>query len=220
MSSVTALLLADGRFPSGGHAHSGGLEPLVAAGLIGDLDELNAFLEGRLATAGCSAAGLAAAACAGTAGWAELHREADARTASPALRESSRSQGRQLLRAAKAVWDKGFEELERCTGGRPHHAVALGAMAAAAGLEPMDAARAAAYAAVAGPASAAVRLLALDPFAVHGLLARLAPAVEIVAAEAAAAATGPLEDLPCPAAPMLDIAAEQHLGQEVRLFAS
>ena len=30
--SVAALLLSDARFPAGGHAHSGGLEPAATAG--------------------------------------------------------------------------------------------------------------------------------------------------------------------------------------------
>jgi urease accessory protein len=62
--SIAALLLADSRFPAGGHAHSGGVEPAVTAGTVTDLASLDGFLRGRLATAGLTAAGLAAAACA------------------------------------------------------------------------------------------------------------------------------------------------------------
>ncbi|MGF7237213.1 MAG: urease accessory protein, partial [Frankia sp.] len=62
-SSATALLLlADGRLPAGGHAHSGGLEPAVADGSVRTLDDLAAFLSGRLATAGLVSAAFAAAA--------------------------------------------------------------------------------------------------------------------------------------------------------------
>jgi urease accessory protein len=104
--------------------------------------------------------------------------------------------------------------------GGPHHAVVLGAAAAAAGCEPLDAARIAAYQAVAGPASAAVRLLGLDPFAVQATLARLAPGIDECAAAAAAAAAGPASLLPADAAPALDLLADYHLTAEVRLFAS
>ena len=105
--------------------------------------------------------------------------------------------------------------------GGPHHAVVLGAAAAAAGCTPADAARIAAYQAVAGPASAAVRLLALDPMRATGVLARLAGDIDQVAAERAAAyADGPLGDLPCPSAPALDLLAETHIRAEVRLFES
>ena len=57
-------------------------------------------------------------------------------------------------------------------GRDPHQPVALGVLAAAAGLGPAEAAVAAAHGTVSGSAGAAVRLLGLDPYAVHGLLAR------------------------------------------------
>ncbi|MFF5180139.1 urease accessory protein UreF [Micromonospora sp. NPDC000316] len=61
-TSSLVLLLADGRFPAGAHAHSGGLEAAVAAGRVDDLASLEAFLLGRLATAGLVGAAFAAAA--------------------------------------------------------------------------------------------------------------------------------------------------------------
>ena len=309
--SVAALLLSDSRFPAGGHAHSGGVEPAVTAGTVSDLASLEAFLRGRLRTAGMVAAGLAAAACAragcsgrgGRAGpgepgghgggetagaercpggenagrmegdqrsvrydgvdlWDLLDAEADARAPSPAQRAASRRQGRALLRAARVAWpeDPGLAGLAasgaataRATGragaaaagggasagsgaarggaasgatlqaqyrGGPHHAVVLGAAAAAAGCGAGDAARIAAYQSVAGAASAAVRLLALDPMLATAVLARLAGDVDQIAERAAAAADGPLEELPCPSAPALDLLAEAHVRAEVRLFES
>jgi urease accessory protein len=71
-----------------------------------------------------------------------------------------------------------------------------------------------------GPATAAVRLLALDPIQVAALTARLGAAVEATAERGAAAAAGPLADLPFPSAPALDLLAEAHVRAEVRLFAS
>ena len=102
----------------------------------------------------------------------------------------------------------------------PHHAVVLGAAAAAAGCGAGDAARIAAYQSVAGAASAAVRLLALDPMLATAVLARLAGDVDRIAERAAAAADGPLDELPCPSAPALDLLAEAHVRAEVRLFES
>jgi urease accessory protein len=220
-ATAALLLLADGRFPAGGHAHSGGLEEAVTAGRVGDMATVAAFLAGRLATAGLVAAGLAAAACTGAHGWADLDAEADARTASSALRASSRRQGRHLLRAGSTAWpDPLLASLAATAPDGPHHPVAVGAVARAAGLQPADAARVAAYGAAVGPASAAVRLLSLDPLAVGTLLADLAPAMDAVTADAVQAAGGPLVELPCPAAPLLDIGAEWHATREVRLFAS
>ena len=76
----------------------------------------------------------------------------------------------------------------------------------------------AAYLTVTGPASAAVRLLALDPIAVSAAIARLAGPIEAAAARGARAAG--LDDLPYPSAPALDLYAEAHAKAEVRLFAS
>jgi len=214
MSLATLLVLADGRLPAGGHAHSGGLEAAVSAGRIRDVAGLGEFLRGRLATAGLVAAAFAAAACARPERWPELDDGLDARTPSPALRKASRAQGRALLRAGRAMWPM------PPIGREPHHPVALGVLAAGAGLGVTEAAVAAAHGSVTGPASAAVRLLGLDPYAVHALLARLAPDCDRIAAGAAARTDDPVDALPAAGAPLLDIGAEQHATWEVRLFAS
>lgn len=212
--SALVLLLADGRFPSGGYSHSGGVEGAVAGGRLADVDELGPFLVGRLATAGRVSAALAAAACGGGHGLDLLDREASARMASPALRAASMAQGRHLLRAGAAVLGR------RLPTGDAHHAVAMGIVGRAAGASVMEVARWAAYESVAGPAAAALRLLGLDPFATWALVASLDRQVEAVAAESAAAASGPLDRLPAASAPWLDIGAQHHASQEVRLFAS
>ncbi|GIH98537.1 urease accessory protein UreF [Planobispora takensis] len=119
-------------------------------------------------------------------GWAELDAEADARTASPAQREASRVQGRLLLRTARRIWPAPvLDELAEAVPHGAHHPVALGAAAGVTGCTPQEAALAAAYTAVTGPATAAVRLLGLDPVEVHRLLADLAPDLERIAATAA-----------------------------------
>jgi urease accessory protein len=277
--SVAGLLLGDSRFPAGGHAHSGGVEPAVTAGRVGDLGTLEVFLRGRLRTAGLVAAAVAAAACArgragergpegqrgkgggedagsGSAGltgsgadgvgntfvrdygfWSELDAEVDARMPSPAQRSASRRQGRALMRAARVAWadDGGLAAVAatvRAAGaggagargreyrGGAHHAVVLGATAAAAGCVPGEAARIAAYQAVAGAVNAAVRLLALDPMRATGVLAGLAGEIDEIAAAGAGYADGPLSELPCPSAPALDLLAEAHMRAEVRLFES
>ena len=53
---LTALILADSRFPGGGHVHSGGLEEAAARGLVHDEPTLESFLRGRLLTTGLLAA--------------------------------------------------------------------------------------------------------------------------------------------------------------------
>ncbi|MEU8530560.1 MULTISPECIES: urease accessory protein UreF [Streptomyces] len=221
MSSRSALLvLADGRFPAGGHAHSGGAEAAVKAGRVRDAADLAAFCRGRLHTTGLTAAGLAAAASLGLDAQA-LDEAADARTPSPALRAAARKLGRQLMRAARSAWPS--PELDALAAAFPrgaHQPVVLGTAARAAGLGPEDAAHCVAYETVSGPATAAVRLLSLDPFQATAVLARLAPEMDDVAARAAAAAREGLHALPAASAPLLDITAEGHATWPVRLFAS
>jgi urease accessory protein len=210
------LLLADSRLPAGGHAHSGGVEAAVACRSVHDLSTLEAFLRGRLATVGrVAAAATAMVVRHGTLSASDVDSALDARTASPVLRKVSRAQGRNLLRAGRALWN-----LPPVHDPAPHHSVALGIVAVAAGVGPREAAGVAAYGSVAGPASAAVRLLGLDPYATHALLARLAGAVDARADQALSTMDGPADDLPAVTAPLLDIHAEDHATWEVRLFAS
>ena len=217
------LLLVDGRFPSGGHAHSGGFEATASLEGLTDVASMEDFLVGRLRTIGVVAAAFAAAACA-TFGRTEsletLSWELDARTPSPALRTASRRLGRQVLRAGRVIWPHPGLDALASAGAGPHQPVAFGALAAAGGLGPEAAALAAAHDAAVGPATAAVRLLGFDPFAVHAVLARLAPQIDSVAAQGAAHATTPPADLPALSAPIIDIAVEWHKTWEVRLFAS
>ncbi|MEV6974140.1 urease accessory UreF family protein [Kitasatospora sp. NPDC093806] len=218
------LLLADGRFPAGGHAHSGGAEAAVRAGRVHDGPSTAAFLTGRLHTTGLTAAALAAAA-AGGQDPAVLDEAADARTPSPALRATGRRLGRQLLRAARSGGPQpALDRLAADYPGGPHQPVVLGTAAAAAGLTPLQAATAAAHESVNGPATACLRLLGLDPYELAAVLARLAPELDAVAARAAAAAEAAAHDgpdaLPAASAPLLDVHAEQHHTWKVRLFAS
>ncbi|MCX4730226.1 urease accessory protein UreF [Streptomyces sp. NBC_01363] len=224
MSRAALLLLADGRFPAGGYAHSGGVEAAVAHKAVHDINSLEAFCRGRLHTTGLTTASLAAAAAAGCDPLM-LDDAADARTPVPALRAVARKLGRQMMRAARATFPSA--ELDRLAAVRPqgaHQPIVQGIAARAAGLTPEDAACAAAYEAVGGPATAAVRLLSLDPLAASWLLARLSTEVDTVAANAAGAAarveTEGLDALPSASSPLLDITAEQHAAWTVRLFAS
>ncbi|WP_327120739.1 urease accessory protein UreF [Nocardia sp. NBC_01730] len=224
MSRATLLILADGRFPAGGHAHSGGMEAAIARAAIRDADCLQTFCQGRLHTTGLVAAALAAATAAGADPLA-LDEAADARTPVLALRDIARKQGRQMMRAARAVWPA--PELDKLARDRPqgtHQPVVLGLTARVAGLTSLDAAYAAAYESVSGPATAAVRLLGLDPFEATAVLVRLADDLDQVVDRAARVADRVADEgtavLPANSAPLLDVTAAQHAQWPVRLFAS
>jgi urease accessory protein len=220
------LLLFDSRSPAGAHGHSGGMEEAVTAGFVRDERDVQRFCAGRLATSGSVAAAFAAAAArawqdgADAAAWRDLDDEVGARTPSEAARASSRALGRGLLRLVRATVPEvdpspAWSLVERPA---PHHPLVLGAACAIAGGTPGLAARAAALGACTAPASAAVRLLGLDPNAVHGVLAGLAPGIDRVA-DAAATPVEPAQ-LPAGSAPALELMADVHRTREVRLFAS
>jgi urease accessory protein len=228
------LLLADSRLPTGGHAHSGGVEEAVRRGDVRGPADLERFLAARVPTAGLVTASFAAAACArvaergspsrrgGDPGWAPWDAALDARTPVAALREVSRSQGRALLRTVRAVWpDAPVDAL----GPRPHQALVLGVATAAAGGGPGDAASLAVHHLVGQATSAAVRLLGLDPLALAAVHARaLAAAAPVVthaddkAVEAVAADDPDL--LPAATTPRPEVLAVVHARAEGALFAS
>jgi urease accessory protein len=224
MNALTLLLL-DSRAPVGASSHSAGLEAAVTAGWVRDLDDLAAFCAGRLRTSGRVAAAFAAAACRDRGDWRELDDEFEARTASAATRAASRALGAGLRRLLRATVPE-FADVDSEWGAfTPHHPIVLGVACALTGATPYDAARAAALAAITTPATAAIRLLGLDPYAVHALLARLAPETDALSQTFGTLTTAgegiaPKVELPADAALALDLLADVHQLQEVRLFAS
>ena len=217
MTSLATLLLADGRFPAGGHAHSGGVESAVVDGRVRDASSLAEYLLGRLHTTALVEAALAAATVArGGDDIDLLDAEAEARVAIPALRAASRRLGRQLVRAADRCWPSAlFASLPEAG---LHQPIALGVVAIAAGIDVDDIAALAVHHALATPAQAAVRLLGLDPFAVNALVVSLADEAVRVIPDAVTAARGPLLDLPAGVGPVCEIAAAHHAELDGRLF--
>jgi urease accessory protein len=229
---VRLLLLLDSRSPAGAHSHSSGMESAVARGWVHTADDVEAFCRGRLLTTGRVGAAFAAYACrlwladAGPRAWTELDSAFSARTPSEATRAASRTLGSGLHRLLRSTVAESAvltaHSWSGCPRPAPHQPLVLGAAAALTGGDPVLAARAGALMSCTGPASAAVRLLGLDPYAVHRVTAELSADIEAIAdeaARAAASATDPSE-LPADSAPALDLLADVHARMEVRLFAS
>jgi urease accessory protein len=206
----TLLALADSRLPTGGHVHSGGVEEAVTSGLVVDLATLCAFLRRRIRTHGLVTASVAAAVHAGSLSVPDGDRESDARTPAPAARSASRAQGRGLVRLARKVWP---ESDWASVGVKPHLGVAAGAVGSASGLLPEQTAISVVYTTMTGSATAAQRLLALDPGDVAALTFALAPLCDQTAAEAAKE----LADL---SDPLLDALAQRHVERDRPLFVS
>ncbi|HEY4457292.1 MAG TPA: urease accessory UreF family protein [Pseudonocardiaceae bacterium] len=220
MTALSVLLLADSRLPNGGHAHSGGIEMAVEAGLVSTVDDLMLFLRGRLRTAVPVVASFSAAGALLDAGWSRWDRALSARIPSAALRNASRLQGAALLRTVTGMWPMPAELIGV---GRPHQPLVLGAATRAGGGDARDAALLATHHLLGGACSAALRLLGLDPLAVAAVQASL-DSTEIVeqavaAAKVAVAANAP-DSMPSVSGPMTELLAAAHAQQEVTLFAS
>ncbi|MGU3501505.1 urease accessory protein UreF [Mycobacterium sp. C31M] len=221
MSSLATLLtLADSRLPTGGHVHSGGIEEAITSGRVIDLGTLRAYLTRRIRTQGLVSASLAAAVHAGTLTVEAADAETDARTPSPAARAASRAQGRGLARLARRVWpDFGASAATGESTGwaglgtKPHLAVVAGVVGIAGAVTPEHTALSLVYTTMTGTATAAQRLLALDPADVAVLTFELAELCE----QTAAAAVTEIADL---SDPLLDVLAEDHAARERPLFSS
>ena len=223
MANLLAMLLSDGRFPAGSYAHSLGLEQAIADGL--GVDGVSDFVHARLRLvaepeARIAVAARRAASAEGVAGALRVDDEFCARCPSPVLRDSSRRLGAALLRSAASVWPvAALLEHYRAASAATPRPVALGVVAAAIGIDDEQLAALALYDDAATVASAALKLLPLDPAHASRWVAQLAPWIED-AARAVAADARPLAAQPAPAALGLELAAAVHHDRSERLFVS
>jgi len=215
MSVANLLLLADGRFPDGAHAHSFGLEAAVDAGRVHDSGSLGEYVRCRLWTSGRTDAATARLAAAGVdpdqvdAAWC-------VRTPSAVARATSRSLGRSLARTAARVVP---ERRIVLTDGRPPvQPVAFGLLAEAVGCTPDEAAVASAHGTAATLSAAGLRLLSLDPFDVAALLRDLRGDIADVA-ESTDEVTVPAA-LPHASTPFAEVDVEAQRALPTRLFRS
>lgn len=219
-AQLVAMMLADGRLPTGGHTQSAGLEPAVRAGLGAEgrrLEEVAAYARDRLRTVTRVEAGTAVVARAvtlegGDLGTVEAHWAA--RTPSQALRAASRRQGRAYVRLAGRIWPAVLDHLGRdAEVPRP---VVVGVVAAVSGLSAVETARLVGYEDAQTVVAAALKLLPVDPVDSSLWLHRLHPDIELLA-QRVAGLDRP-EDLPADGAPLVDQHAQQHVIERMRLF--
>ncbi|MCU4298450.1 urease accessory protein UreF [Brevibacterium permense] len=251
MRSRSALLvLADGRLPTGGYAHSAGLEQAIRQGWVTEIGGLRDFLRGRLHTTGLMNAAFAVAAwnavdefmlaeaaparssnaestsestsgTASTTSTAEalltLNAELIARTPSPALRRIGAWLGTLMLRSMRSIHPHPLLETLPKDLQQP---LVYGAVGRVLGLSDADTAATILHEAVTGPATAAVKLMHIDPFQAHGAIIDLAADLDEAAERATDFGRGDPAEIPALSAPLSDFAAELHEGDNVRLFAS
>ncbi|MET0766760.1 MAG: urease accessory UreF family protein [Aeromicrobium sp.] len=211
------MLLADARLPTAGHTQSAGLEPAVAHGVgVADVPD---YIDLRLRTVTRVEAATAVVALHHLRQGLEL---ADvetawaARTPSAAMRATSRSMGRALLRLVRRLWpdDPSVRALEKGAS----RAVVLAAVADATGLPPVALARLIGYDDVQTVASAALKLLPLDPADVSGWVLDALPGVDRLATDVA-----PFNlpgAIPASGAPQIEAWAQAHARTTRRLFSA
>jgi urease accessory protein len=223
---LSLLHFGDSAFPTGGYAHSFGLESCCQAGIVVDSDGVARFLMAQLegATGPCDATAVVAVLGATQARDLESCRRMDetleAMKPVREFREGSRQMGRQTLRVASSLTGDArlAAYLEEVNAGRVpgHHATAFGMTGGALGWTGLEAATAFLYATAALQVGAALRLLSMGQLEGQRVLWRLHPLIERLAAEAARRGPDDLWSF----TPGLDIAGMRHERLPARLFRS
>lgn len=237
MPALIALLqLADSQFPSGGFAHSYGLEQLARERIIEDAPGIEGFVRsviaGQVATSDARAA--AAAALAGARGDLDavcaLDEALFVTKAASEARHASTSVGRRLLEELVVHEEAGspvlatFLEAARRGEAPGTHAVAFGLAASGLsgstpGVTPEATAGALLFATASAMLSASMRLLPVSHRDVQGALHRLRPMIATLAAEASEASRLGSPELRS-FHPLQEIASMRHAASSIRLFAS
>ena len=192
--------LADSAFPTGGFAHSGGLEAAWQQGEIQNRAELNSFLETNLRQLARTTIPFINAAFAQPDGFVEQDQLCDAFLSNHVANRASRLQGRAFLTAAERIFQvtpTGSREDIRFA----HLAPVFGACLFRLKVSHATALRLFVFNHLRGILAAAVRLNIAGPMEAQILQHRLAPLAETVAAQSAGftlddlAQIAPLQDL-------------------------
>jgi urease accessory protein len=211
------LQLADSAFPTGGFAHSAGLEAAAQAGEIEGLTGVRRFTRDAIWQAGWGALPLVHAAFAEPGSLPELDARADAFLANHVANRASRTQGRAFLSTAARVFPERIAALPaRAAGLKLHLAPVWGAAVSALELRLDDAQRVFLWTTARNVLSAAVRLGLAGTYEAQALLVELSPLLDEVHARC-----GELEiDALAQPAPLADLIQGTHDRLYSRLFQS
>ena len=170
--------LLDSAFPSGGFAHSGGLEAYVQHGYVLAADELHAFARQSLEQVASSSLPLVTAAHARPDDLPDLDSLADVFLSNAVANRASRAQGRALLTSAARSFETpaiaAIEAMARAGQIGAHYAPTFGAVFSALDVPAVATQQAFLYIALRGLTSAAVRLGVIGTYEAQTLLASLA----------------------------------------------
>ena len=221
---LSLLQFADGLFPTGGYAHSFGLEYYVQAGVVRDPAGVEEFVRAHLGgTAGpCDAVAVVSALALGELedldGCLALDETLDAMKPVKEFRDASRQMGRQTLRVAAALAGhpmlRAFSESVDSGRTPGHHSLAYGLAGSAFGWAREAAARAYLYSTTALLVGAALRLLPIGQLDGQRILWAAGPLIARLAREAAGKGPADLWSF----APGIEIAGMRHARLDARLF--
>jgi urease accessory protein len=197
--------LIDSAFPSGGFAHSGGLEATLQHGHVTDVDGTRAFARQALAQCGRSALPIVTAAHRCQESLGELDQLSDVFLSNPVANRASRAQGRALLLSvARSFHGRDLKALEtriRTEGMAGHYAPLFGRLFSVLGIEMIDTQRAYLFVSARGVSAAAVRLGIMGAFEAQAMQAELTAHIDRVVRDCGElspddiAQTAPLNDL-------------------------
>jgi urease accessory protein len=215
------MLLGDARLPSGGHTQSAGLEGALAAGMPeGDVP---AYLRARLRTTATVDAGTAVAALTAlrdpsreALGAVEQHWAA--RTPSHVQRNAAVTLGRGGLRLLRTLFPEEPATSALVGLGTPCRPLVLAGLACALRLDGRQLATVVCYDEVQSITAAALKLSPLDPVTTVRWALEVRPVVDEVVARVADVVHP--EDIPAPAAPLMEQWAHAHARQARRLFSA
>ena len=196
--------LADSALPTGGFAHSGGLEAAVQLGRVGDAESLQRFAEECVLSLATSALPFVRAAHLRPDDLPALDHRCDASLPSHVANRASRAQGQAWLRAAEVAFPEAvapiLEEVRRAR--LPGHlAPIFGALFSRLGAPEPETRRLYLFQGARASISAAVRLNVVGPLEAQAILLRTRAAAEsaLEATEATppedASASAPLLEL-------------------------
>ncbi|HEV2394461.1 MAG TPA: urease accessory UreF family protein [Verrucomicrobiae bacterium] len=176
--------MADSAFPTGGFAHSGGLEAAWQQGELANPGELASFIRASLCQLGRASLPFVTAAHANPGNWLELDRLCDTFNTNHVANRASRLQGQALLASAERIFaTHQLEQLRqsaRQTGAFYHFAPVFGVTTNALGIDFMPAARLFFFIHLRGLVTGAIRLGIIGPLEGQALLHSFAAQAEEV----------------------------------------
>ncbi len=177
--------LADAAFPAGGFAHSGGVEAVARRGLVQDSAQLEQLLHDQLTQTAHGTVPLLTAVHCAPARFVEIDRLASAFLSNHVANRASRAQGKALLMAAQAAFDRpAIAELAEQVRGEKlaaHLAPIFGVVTNYLDVASETAVRLFLHITLRGLLSSSVRLGVVGPLEAQSIQFRLGPLLEQLA---------------------------------------